>query len=156
MFKKYKTIQEFANADLEELSKTIFATGFHNAKAKSIKKSAQQLLELYDGEIPKELDKLVKLAGVGRKTGSVVLGAGFGLAEGVVVDTHVGRINRLLKFTNQNDPVKVEKDLMQIIPKDDWILYSHLMIDHGRALCKARTPDCANCFLSRYCPSRKA
>ncbi|KAA3637720.1 MAG: endonuclease III, partial [Calditrichaeota bacterium] len=102
------------------------------------------------------LSKLVKLAGVGRKTGSVILGAGFRIAEGIVVDTHVGRISRLLKLTNQKDPVKVELDLMKIISKTDWIIYSHLMIDHGRALCKARKPDCKNCFLSKYCPSSQA
>lgn len=156
LFKKYKSIKAFADADLNELAQDIFATGFHNSKAKSIKKSAQQLLEFHKGKIPKELSKLVKLTGVGRKTGSVILGAGFGLAEGIVVDTHVGRISRLLKFTSQNDPVKVEKDLMQIISKSDWIVYSHLLIEHGRAICKARTPDCRNCFLSRYCPSSKA
>ena len=155
LFKKYKTIKNYADADIIEIEKIIFTTGFYKNKAKSIKKSAQQLLELYDGEIPKELDKLVILAGVGRKTGSVVLGAGFGLAEGIVVDTHVGRINRLFKFTFHTDAVKIEKDLIKIIPENDWILYSHLMIDHGRAICKARTPDCKNCFLTKYCPSSK-
>lgn len=155
LFKKYRSIKDFAQADLGELAQTVYQTGFHNSKAKSIKKSAEQLLELYDGKIPEELDKLVKLAGVGRKTGSVILGAGFGLAEGIVVDTHVGRINRLLKFTNQKDPVKIEKNLMQIISKNDWIIYSHLMIDHGRNICKARSPECRNCFLNRYCPSAK-
>lgn len=155
LFCKYTSIQAFANADIAELEQAVYATGFYKNKAKSIKKSAQQLLELYDGEIPKELDKLVTLAGVGRKTASVVLGAGFGLAEGIVVDTHVGRINRHLKLTSQTDAVKVEIDLIKVIPKNDWILYSHLMIDHGRAVCKARTPDCKNCFLTALCPSAK-
>ncbi len=153
LFKKYKTIQAFADAKIADLEKLVYPTGFYKNKAKSIKKSAQQLLELYDGSMPKVLDQLVILAGVGRKTGSVVLGAGFGLAEGIVVDTHVGRINRHFKLTNQTDAVKVEKDLVKIIPKDDWIIYSHLMIDHGRAICKARRPDCKNCFLSSLCPS---
>lgn len=153
LFKKYPSIEAFADADEKKLARDIFATGFHNAKARSIIKSANQLLDLYAGEIPRELDKLVKLAGVGRKTGSVILGAGFGLAEGIVVDTHVGRISRLLKFTNQKDPVKVEKELMKIIPEKDWISYSHLLIYHGRARCKARKPDCANCFLTSLCPS---
>ena len=156
LFKKYPTIKDYAEANLDELTQDIFATGFHNSKAKSIKKSAQQLLELYDGEMPKELSKLVKLAGVGRKTGSVILGAGYGLAEGIVVDTHVGRISRLLKLTTQKDPVKVEHDLMKVISKADWIIYSHLMIDHGRTICKARKPDCKNCFLTAYCPSSQA
>lgn len=156
LFKKYPSIQAFAAADILELEQAIYATGFYKNKAKSIKKSAQQLLELFNGEIPKELNKLVKLAGVGRKTGSVVLGAGFGLAEGIVVDTHVGRINRHLKLTNHTDAVKVEKDLVKVIPENDWILYSHLMIDHGRAVCKARNPECKLCFLSALCPSQKA
>lgn len=155
LFKKYKSIEAFAKADLSELSQDIFATGFHNQKAKSIKNSAQQLLELFDGEIPRDLNQLVKLSGVGRKTGSVVLGAGYGIAEGIVVDTHVGRINRHFKFTKHTDAVKVERDLMKIIPPDDWIIYSHLMIDHGRAVCKARKPVCTNCFLNSLCPSAK-
>jgi endonuclease-3 len=153
LFKKYKSIKDFAEADLNELAQDIFATGFHNQKAKSIINSAQQLLELYNGEIPKTLYQLVKLSGVGRKTGSVILGAGFGLAQGIVIDTHVGRISRLLKLTSQKDPNKIEQDLMNIIEHTDWIIYSHLMIDHGRAICKARKPDCANCFLDNLCPS---
>ena len=155
LFQKYQSIQAFADADITELAELVYPTGFYKNKANSIKKSAQQLLELYNSEMPQELDKLVILAGVGRKTGSVVLGAGFGLAEGIVVDTHVGRINRHFKFTSNTDAVKIEKDLVKIIPKDDWILYSHLMIDHGRAICKARTPNCNNCFLASYCPSHQ-
>ncbi len=156
LFKKYQSIQAFADADIEDLERLIYATGFYKNKAKSIKKSAQQLIELYDGDMPKELSLLVKLAGVGRKTGSVVLGAGFGMAEGIVVDTHVGRINRHLKLTDQKDPVKIEKELINIIPFDDWIIYSHLMIDHGRAVCKARNQECKKCFLTEFCPSQKA
>jgi endonuclease-3 len=153
LFKKYNTINAFADAKLAELAQDIFATGFHNQKAKSIKNSARQLLEIHKGEIPKTLNQLVKLSGVGRKTGSVILGAGYGIAEGIVVDTHVGRINRHLKFTSQKDPNRVEQDLMKIIDPTDWIVYSHLMIDHGRAICKARKPDCSNCFLNKICPS---
>ncbi len=144
LFNKYHKVEDYAKADLKELGQDVFATGFHNNKAKSIKKSAQQLLELHDGEIPRTLDELTKLAGVGRKTASVILGAGFGLAEGIVVDTHVGRISRLLKLTNQKDPVKIERDLMKIIPKADWIIYSHLLIAHGRAVCIARRPQCGD------------
>ena len=155
LFKKYPTVEAFAEADLNELGRDIYSTGFHNSKAKSIKKSAQQLLELFDGEIPRELSLLVKLTGVGRKTGSVILGEGFGLAEGIVVDTHVGRISQLLKLTNQKDPVKAERDLMKIIPTKDWIVYSHLMIWHGRAICIARRPACEDCFLAKLCPSAK-
>jgi len=153
LFKKYKSVKDFANANTDELAQDIFATGFHNQKANSIINSARQLMDLYNGKIPKTLDKLVKLSGVGRKTGSVILGAGFGLAEGIVVDTHVGRISRLLKFTSQKDPIKIEQDLMRIIDSTDWISYSHLMIYHGRAICKARKPNCKNCFLRNLCPS---
>ena len=153
LFRKYRKVEDYANVDLEELGRDIYATGFHNNKAKSIKKSAQQLLELHDDEIPRTLDELTKLAGVGRKTASVILGAGFGLAEGIVVDTHVARISRLLKLTNQKDPVKIERDLIKIIPRDDWIIYSHVLISHGRAVCKARTPECGACVLKKLCPS---
>lgn len=153
LFKKYRTIKAFADADLEELGRDIYSTGFHNAKAKSIKKSAQQLLTDYNGQIPKTLDELVILAGVGRKTASVILGAGFGLAEGIVVDTHVGRISRLMELTDQKDPVKIEKDLMETIPKKDWIIFSHMLILHGRSLCPARKPQCDVCFLKKLCPS---
>ena len=155
LFRKYKSIKDFADADLQQLGKDIYATGFHNNKARSIKLSAQQLLENHEGRIPHRLDELVKLAGVGRKTASVILGAGFGLAEGIVVDTHVARISRLLGFTEQKNPFKIEMDLMKIILKKDWIGYAYLMIDHGRAICRARRPDCANCFLNKLCPSAK-
>jgi endonuclease-3 len=155
LFRKYKSVEDFADADPQQLGRDIYATGFHNNKARSIKLSAQQLLENHGGTMPRRLDELVKLAGVGRKTASVILGAGFGLAEGIVVDTHVARISRLLKFTDRQDRFKIEMDLMKIIPKKDWIGYAYLMIDHGRAICRARRPDCANCFLSKLCPSAK-
>lgn len=153
LFKKYKSVKDFAGVDLTQLSRDIYAAGFHNSKARAVKTSACQLLENHGGRIPRRLDELVKLTGVGRKTGSVILGAGFGIAEGIVVDTHVARISRRLEFTNEKNPLKIEKDLMQIIPKKDWIGYAYLMIDHGRAICKARRPDCAGCFLARLCPS---
>ena len=153
LFKKYKSVKDFAGADLTQLSRDIYAAGFHNNKARSIKTSARQLQENHGGRMPRRLDELVKLTGVGRKTGSVILGAGFGIAEGIVVDTHVARISHRLGFTNEKNPLKIEKDLMQIIPKEDWIGYAYLMIDHGRAICKARRPNCANCFLDRLCPS---
>ena len=155
LFKKYKSVKSFAEADINQLSQDIYTTGFHNAKAKSIKNSAIKLIELYNGQIPKNLSQLVILPGVGRKTASVILGAGYALAEGIVVDTHVGRISRHLKFSNQKDPAKVEKDLMKIIPENDWIIYSHLLINHGRNLCKARKPECKKCFLNKLCPSAK-
>jgi len=155
LFKKYRSVSEFAEADPKQLQEDVFTTGFYVNKAKAIKQSARQLLENHDGEIPQSLDALVKLTGVGRKTASVILGAGFGIAEGIVVDTHVGRINRLLGFTKEKDAVKIEKDLIKTVPKKDWIIYAHLMIDHGRAVCRARKPDCSNCPLASLCPSAK-
>jgi len=153
LFKKYRTIEDYAEADIDELKRDIFTTGFHNNKAKSIKLSAQQLLERHNGKIPRTLDELVKLAGVGRKTASCVLGAGFGLAEGVVVDTHVARISKLLRLTSQKDPVRIERDLMKVIPQADWIVFAHLLIAHGRAVCIARRPKCGECVLNALCPS---
>jgi len=153
LFRKYPDVYAFAEADITELEKAVYTTGFYANKAKSIKKSAQQLVEKYDGDMPRTLDELVKLAGVGRKTGSVILGAGFGLAEGIVVDTHVTRISRLLKLTAEKDAVKIERDLMKIIPRDDWIGFTHMVIDHGRAVCIARRPKCAQCPLAEHCPS---
>ncbi len=152
LFAKYRSVEDFARADLRKLSRDVYATGFHNNKARSIKKSAQQLLERHGGDVPPTLTQLTKLAGVGRKTASVVLGAGLGLAEGVVVDTHVGRLSRRLGLTDHKHPVKVEKDLMDIVPERAWIICSHLFIDHGRAVCQARKPDCEGCFLRKLCP----
>ena len=153
LFKKYRTVRAFAEADLKELEQDIYSTGFYANKAKAIKNSAVALVEDHGGKVPKTLDELVKLPGVGRKTGSVILGAGYGLAEGIVVDTHVGRISRLLGLTEQTDAVKVERDLMEVIPKPDWIGLSHLLIDHGRAVCVARRPKCGDCVLATLCPS---
>jgi len=153
LFKKYRSIDDYAQADLEQLGGDVYGAGLHNSKAKSIKRSAQQLLERHDGKMPRALEELTKLAGVGRKTASVILGAGFGLAEGVVVDTHVARISRLLKLTNQKDAVKIERDLMKVIPKADWIIFAHLIIAHGRAVCIARRPKCGECVVNDLCPS---
>ncbi len=155
LFKKYRSVTAFAEADLKELARDIFTTGFHNQKAKSIINSARMLIEKYDGKVPGKLEHLVRLPGVGRKTASVILGNAFGIAEGIVVDTHVGRISRLLGFTREKDAVKVEKDLMKIIPHDDWIDFSHMLILHGRAICIARRPGCPDCFLNKLCPSAK-
>ena len=155
LFKKYPSVKAFAEADLEELQELIKSTGFFRSKAKSIKNSAQALMEEHGGKVPEKLDELVKLPGVGRKTGSVILGVGYGLAEGIVVDTHVKRISNLLKLTNQKDPGKIEQDLMKVIPEKDWIDYSHLLIYHGRAICIARRPKCAECPVNDLCPSSK-
>ena len=155
LFEKYQTVEDFAGAELADLEQMVYTTGFFKNKAKAIKESAQLIIERYGGVMPHTIDELTKLKGVGRKTASVILGAGFGLAEGIVVDTHVGRISRLLGFTRKNDPAKIERELMKIIPTEDWIACSHLLIFHGRATCKARTPDCPHCVLKKLCPSAK-
>ena len=155
LFKKYPSVEAFARANQKELEKEIFTTGFYVNKAKAIIRSARQLIEWYGGKVPRKLDDLVKLTGVGRKTASVVLGAGYGLAEGIVVDTHVGRLSRRLRLTRHDDPVKVEKDLMKLVPRDEWILFSHLLIHHGRAICNARKPDCPACPINHLCPSAR-
>ncbi len=153
LFSRYPSVESFAEADLSELERLVYTTGFYKVKARAIRKSAQQLVANHNGRIPRSLDQLIKLSGVGRKTASVLLGAGYRVAEGIVVDTHVARISKLLQFSRQRDPVKVERDLMGIIDRSDWIAYSHLLIFHGRALCKARKPDCKACFLRKLCPS---
>jgi endonuclease III len=153
LFKKYPSVQAFADARLPELEKDIYTTGFYRNKAKAIKKSAQEIVGNYGGKVPDNLDDLVKLTGVGRKTASVVLGAAFGLAEGIVVDTHVNRISQRLGLTKHKDPTKIEQDLMKLIPRKDWIIFANLLILHGRALCKARKPNCPDCPINKLCPS---
>jgi endonuclease-3 len=151
LFKKYPTIQDFAAVSQDELAQDIRSTGFFNNKAKSVIGAAKKILTDYQGEIPRDIDQLLKVPGAARKTANVVLGTAFGIAVGVVVDTHVQRISRRLDLTKHTDPVKIEKDLMKIIPKEKWILFSHQMIHHGRALCVARTPKCAPCALNPVC-----
>jgi len=153
LFKKYKKPRDFAEAGIKELENDIRSTGFFRNKAKSIKESASIITNYYKGKIPDSMAELIKLPGVGRKTASVILGTAFGVAEGIVVDTHVARLSRRFGFTKNKDAVKIEKDLMKIIPKNDWIIFSHLMISHGRAVCKARKPECDSCALSKLCPS---
>jgi len=153
LFKKYRKPSDYANIDIGELEEDIRSTGFFRNKAKSIQGSASLIVDNHKGKIPNNMPELIKLPGVGRKTASVILGTAFGIADGVVVDTHVGRISQKLGFTKEKDPIKVEKDLIKILPQKDWILFSHLIIDHGRAVCKARKPDCSNCFLAKLCPS---
>ena len=152
LFKRFTSVKEFAEASTEELEQLIYTTGFFRAKAKAIKESAQQLMEKFGGEIPRTLSELVTLQGVGRKTASVIMGAGFEIAEGVVVDTHVARISRKLGLTRKNHPAKIERDLMNVIPNEDWIHFSHLLIYHGRAICVARAPRCGECPLLKLCP----
>ncbi len=152
LFRKYKKPADFAAAPLEDLEKAVQSTGFYRNKAKNIKACSTQLLEEHGGKVPQELEPLVRLAGVGRKTANVVLGTAFGLATGVVVDTHVGRLSRRLGLTQAKDAVKVERDLMELLPKKEWIQFSHRMIHHGRAICSARRALCEECSMKRFCP----
>lgn len=152
LFAKYPTSHELAKVPLSRLEKLIQSTGFFRNKAKNIKACCEELVERYDGEVPQQLDQLVELAGVGRKTANVVLGTAFGLATGVVVDTHVGRISRRLGLTQETDAVKAERDLMAQLPKKEWIDYSHRMIHHGRQICMARKPSCDECNMASFCP----
>jgi len=151
LFRKYPTIRDFANAKQEELAQDIRSTGFFNNKAKSVIGAARKVLSDFGGDVPREIDQLLTVPGAARKTANVVLGTAFGIASGVVVDTHVQRIARRLDLTKQTDPGKIEKDLMKAIPQEKWILFSHQIIHHGRALCVARNPKCAECALATLC-----
>jgi endonuclease-3 len=152
LFQKYPTAAKLAAVPIGRLEKAIQSTGFFRNKAKSIKSCCQQLVQQHDGEVPQDLDALVELPGVGRKTANVVLGTACGIASGVVVDTHVGRISRRLGLTAEKDAVKIERDLMELVPRKEWIDYSHRMIYHGRQVCKARKPLCEACSMQRFCP----
>ena len=151
MFKHVNTPEDFANMPLEEIEEHIRSTGFYKNKAKSIKKCSQQLLEKYNGEIPQGMDELTELAGVGRKTANVVRGEVWGLADGITVDTHVRRITNLIGLVKNEDPIKIERELMKIVPKKSWIDFSHYIILHGRATCIARRPRCSECEIINYC-----
>ncbi|NMC44435.1 MAG: endonuclease III [candidate division Zixibacteria bacterium] len=153
LFRKYRTIEAFAAVSLPELEDAIRSIGLYRNKARAIKESAVMILHQFGGRVPETLDEIVKLPGVGRKTGSVVLGTWYGRAEGIVVDTHVKRLSRLLGLTGHDDPLKIERDLMAVVAQKDWIILTHLFIDHGRAVCIARRPRCAGCILNSLCPS---
>jgi endonuclease III len=152
LFARFPDAAALAEAPLAEIEKLIQSTGFFRNKAKNIKAACQAIVEQHGGEIPRELDALVQLPGVGRKTANVVLGSGFGIPSGVVVDTHVGRLSLRLGLTKQRDPDKVEQELMKLIPQDHWIDFSHELILHGRAICDARKPKCEACPLLPHCP----
>ncbi len=153
LFLAYPTVADFAAADRAELEEAIRSTGFYRQKAKYIQESSQTILHQFGGEVPGDMDELLTLNGVARKTANVVLGEIFDVADGVTVDTHVKRLAKRLGLTAQTDPARVEKDLMVVIPADSWIEISHLLIFHGRRCCYARKPDCANCPLNDRCPS---
>lgn len=154
LYQKYKTPKDFAYADPKELEQEIRPTGFFRNKAKSIMGASKGILENFKGEVPKTMDEILTLPGVARKTGNVVLGSGYGIASGVVVDTHVMRLSRRLDLTKHEDPKKIEQDLIKIIPQDSWIKFSHQLIWHGRRVCIARKPRCTECNLESICYSK--
>jgi endonuclease III len=153
LFEKYRTAADYAGADPAQLEEDIRPTGFYRNKARSLQGMARALLERHGGEVPRTMAELVALPGVGRKTANVVLGNAFGVDEGVVVDTHVRRVSGRLGLTGEKDPEKIERDLLQVVPEGERTLFSHLLIFHGRRVCKARKPDCPNCVLNDICPS---
>jgi endonuclease III len=153
LFKRYRTPAALAAAKPEELEELIKSTGFFRNKTKSLIGMSTAVAEQHGGKIPDKLDALVELPGVGRKTANVVLGNAYDKNEGVVVDTHVGRVSGRLGLTKETDPVKVEQDLMKIFPRERWTMLAHLLIEHGRTICEARRPKCEICFLNDICPS---
>jgi endonuclease-3 len=152
LFRKYPTAKAFADAPPADLEKAIQSTGFFRNKAKNIQACCRALVEQHGGQVPADMDSLVKLAGVGRKTANCVLGTAFRIATGVVVDTHVDRLSRRLGLTRHTDPVKIEQDLMAQVPPSEWIDLAHRLIDHGRKICTARKPKCEVCPLEEVCP----
>ena len=154
LFKKYPEIETFAKADVNELGKDIHSTGFYNSKSKNIIAAAARITEVYGGEVPDNLDALLTLPGVGRKTANVVLGHIWNI-PGVIVDTHVKRISRRLGFTENENPEKIEYDLMKLLPKTHWLRFNTQIITLGRNICKARKPDCKGCFICGLCPSKE-
>ena len=153
LFGKYRTAEDYAAADPADLEENIRSAGFFRNKTKSIQGMARALVADHDGGVPRTMDELTALPGVGRKTANVVLGNAFGIDEGIVVDTHVRRLSNRLGFTHRQEPEKIEQDLITLVPKKDWTVFSHLLILHGRRVCKARKPDCPNCSLNDVCPS---
>lgn len=151
LFRKYPTIRDFANASQEEMAQDIRSTGFFNNKAKSVIGAAKTVLANFGGEVPREMDQLLTVPGAARKTANVVLGTAFGIASGVVVDTHVQRISNRLDLTKESDPKKIEQDLMKLLPKEKWIQFSHQIIHLGRGPCVARNPKCGECKLNPLC-----
>jgi endonuclease III len=154
LFVKYRRPQDYLEVPQEELERDIFATGFFRQKAKSLRGSMRMLLDEFDGEVPRTLDELIRLPGVARKTANVV-SSELGNPQGIVVDTHVRRLSQRLGFTKEEDPVKIERDLVRLVPREDWARFPHLLIWHGRRVCIARRPLCEHCFVNDLCPSSR-
>lgn len=153
LFRKYPTPAHLARADRAELEQEIRSTGFFRNKAKSLVGASRKIVEEFRGAVPDSMEKLITLPGVARKTANIVLSAGYGRAEGIAVDTHARRLSQRLGLSRETDPDKIERDLLAIIPRKDWLDFNSLLVDHGRALCQARKPRCPECFLRRLCPS---
>ena len=153
LFNKYQKPEDYANVDVSELEQDIRSTGFYRNKAKNLKKTGQLLVEKYNSQVPRTMEELVKLPGVARKTANIVLTNSYGIVEGIAVDTHVRRLSQRLGLTKNTNPDKIEKDLMNIIPKSDWEKITDLLIFHGRNICTARKPKCSICVLNKICPS---
>ena len=153
LFAKYRTAEDYSGAAPGELEEDIRPTGFYRNKARSLRGLGRALVQEHAGEVPRTMRELVALPGVGRKTANVVLGNAFGVDEGIVVDTHVRRVSGRLGLTEGRDPAKIERDLVKVVPREEWTVFSHLLIFHGRRTCKARKPDCPNCVLNDICPS---
>lgn len=154
LFARFPTPQALADADPEEVQALIKSTGFYQNKTKSIQGASRRICEVYGGEVPRTMEEMLTLPGAARKTANVVLGVGFGLATGVVVDTHVRRLSQRLGLTTNEDPVKIEQDLQALVPESEWIDFSHLLIFHGRRCCEAKKPRCGECSIRHLCPSR--
>jgi endonuclease III len=153
LFGKYRSVADFANAPLAELEQAIKSTGFYRNKAKNIQACCRKLVEQHGGQVPRTMEELIQLGGVGRKTANVVLGNAFGVVVGVIVDTHAMRLSHRLGLTKEKTPEKIERDLMKLLPRSHWLLFSHWLVWHGRRRCYARKPDCANCEIKKLCPS---
>jgi endonuclease III len=152
LFKKYRTAKDYADADIGELEQAVRTTGFYKNKARNIKAACRDIVEKYGGKVPRTMEELIQLGGVGRKTANVVLGNAFDINVGVVVDTHVARLSGRLGLTREKTPEKIEQALMKLVPQADWTLFSHLLIWHGRRRCFARSPDCPHCEILSLCP----
>jgi endonuclease-3 len=153
LFAQYPTPQAMAEAERTDLEEVVRSTGFFRNKAKNIQEAARRIVAVYGGEVPAKMADLLTLAGVARKTANVVLGNVYGIADGVVVDTHVKRLSNRLGLTQHQEPEKIERDLMDLVPQQEWVIFAHLLIEHGRQVCDARKPECALCTLNQLCPS---
>ena len=153
LFKKYKTPEDYAKSNMKDLESQIRSTGFYRAKAKNIRNTCQIIVEKFDSKVPRTMNELTSLPGIGRKTANIILSNSYGVIEGIAVDTHVARVSKRLGLTDVKEPEKIEQDLMKLIKKELWLPFTYQMIEHGRQICKARKPLCKQCLLNKLCPS---